>query len=153
MLYLIEITLISGFACYLAGFILRKFVSRYQDFQYRFSLPIIAYCIGSIAALILMTQAMSWFLVDALYQIPLVRQYPGFIIGTLDFAAYALGGYYSTKYVVRLAHKLDLRRNAERDRRTSQETIGKSLTKVGKDLFRTESNNEIHTKEELINGT
>jgi hypothetical protein len=50
-----------------------------------------------------MTQAMSLFLVDALYRLSLVRRYPEFIIGSLNVLAYALGGYYATKYTVRLA--------------------------------------------------
>jgi hypothetical protein len=138
MLRLVALTLILGFACYGVGLYLRIFRPSYRDFRYRLSLPIVAGCVGSIGALLITTQCMSLFLVDALYRLALVRQYPGFIIGTLDFAAYAFGGYYSTKYAVRLAHKLDVRRNAERDYQASRATTSKSLIEVGRDLFRTE---------------
>jgi hypothetical protein len=113
MFYLIIFTLIATFICDAIGFDLRKFVQRYRDFQYRLSLPIIAGCAGSIIALLLMTQAMSLFLVDALYRLSLVRRYPEFIIESLNVVAYALGGYYATKYTAQLAHRLDLSRIAK----------------------------------------
>jgi hypothetical protein len=138
MFYLIVLTVIAGFACYLTGFILRKFVPRYRDFQYRFSLPVIACCLGSIAGLLIMTELMSLFLVDALYRLTLVRQYPEFIIGTINVAAYAVGGYFATKYTVRLARTLDLRRNSKRNYQVPQAATGKSLLEVGRDLFITE---------------
>jgi hypothetical protein len=138
MFYLIVFTLIATFTCYLTGFFLRKFVSRYRDFQYRFSLPVISYCLGSIAGLLIMTQLMSLFLVDALYRLALVRQYPEFIIGIINVAAYAVGGYFATKYTVRFARTLDLRRSAKRDYQVSQAATSKSLVEVGRDLFITE---------------
>jgi amino acid transporter len=147
MFYLIVFTLIASFTCYLAGFILRKFVPRYRDFQYRFSLPIIACCVGSIATLLLMTELMSYFLVEALYHFAFVRQYPEFIVGTIDFAAYVLGGYYATKHTVLLARKLDLRRIAKREYQASQAATGKSLVEVGRDLFRTEESTKTISRE------
>ena len=100
----------AGFVSYLVGFVLRKFVAKYEDFQYRLSLPIIACCLGAIVSLVLMSELMSLFLVDTLYRFELVRQYPNCAIGALNVAAYLLGGYCATKYSVRFAHKLDLRR-------------------------------------------
>jgi hypothetical protein len=138
MFYLIVFTLIASFVGYAVGFALRKFVQRYRDFQYRLSLPIIAYCAGSIIALLLMNQAMSLFLVDALYRLSLVRRYPEFIIGSLNVVAYALGGYCATKYTVRLAHKLDLRRITKRNNENLQTETVNSLSEVGRDLFRVE---------------
>jgi hypothetical protein len=85
-----------------------------------------------------MTQAMSLFLIDALYRLSLVRRYPEFIIGSLNVVAYALGGYYTTKYTVRLAQKLDLRRITKRDNENLQTGTVNSLSEVGRDLFRVE---------------
>jgi hypothetical protein len=138
MFYLIVFTAIASLACYLTGFYLRKFVPRYREFQYRFSLPVIAFCLGSIAGLLIMSELMSLFLVDALYHLALVRQYPEFVIGTLNFAGYALSGYLATKYTVRFARTLDLRRNAKRDYQVAQAATRKSLAAVGRDLFTTE---------------
>jgi hypothetical protein len=135
MLYLIDFTLIASLACYLVGLILRKFVSGYDDFQYRLSLPIIACCVGSIASLLIISQLMSLFLIDALYRFELVRQYPELIIGAINVAVYAAGGYYSTKYTVRLAHKLDMRRIAKRNSHTLQSNGGISLHDVQRQLF------------------
>jgi hypothetical protein len=136
LFYLIVFTLIAGLACYLVGLVLRKFVPTYRDFQYRLSLPIIACCVGSIGALLVMTQSMSLFLVDALYRFAFVRQYSGFSIGGICFVGYGLGGYYSTKYTMRLAHKLDLRRMARRDNRGSQNGRPVSLQEVERELFK-----------------
>jgi hypothetical protein len=63
MFRLTVFTLITGFVSYSVGFVLRKFVAKYEDFQFRLSLPIIACCFGAIAALVLM----SLFLLNALY--------------------------------------------------------------------------------------
>jgi hypothetical protein len=148
LFYLIAFTLIASFVWYLVGLILRRFVPRYRDFQYRLSLPIIACCLGSIVALLLMTQAMSLFLVDALYRFSLVRQYPEFIIGALNVAAYALGGYYATKYTVRLAHKLDLRQSVKRNNQNPQVVTAAALREIGQDLFKAEEQTKkISTKE------
>jgi hypothetical protein len=117
MFRLITFTFVASIICYAAGFALRKFVPRYKDFQYRLSIPIVACCFGAIAALLLTTELMSLFLVDALYHFDIVRRYPAFIIGALDVAAYALGGYYATKYSVRFAHKLDMRRTTKNDQK------------------------------------
>ena len=85
-----------------------------------------------------MTQAMSLFLVDALYRLSLVRRYPEFIIGSPNVVAYALGGYYGTKYTVQLAHKLDLRRIKKRNDENLQTETVNSLSEVGRDLFSVE---------------
>ena len=138
MLWLVVGTIIAGFTCYGVGLFLRIFRPGYSDFRYRLSLPIIACCVGSIVALLLMTELMSYFLLDQLYRVALVRQHPRFVIGTLDFAAYVLGGYYFTKYAVLFAHRLDLRRNAKNNYRALQSPTGKSLSEVGRELFRVE---------------
>jgi hypothetical protein len=150
MFRLIAGTLIAGFACYGIGLFLRIFSPGYANFRYRLSLPIIACCFGSIVALLGMTVLMSYFLIDELYRVALVRQYPSLVIGTFEFAAYVLGGYYSTKYAVPIAHQLDARRNSKKNYQTLQIATAKSLRDVGSDLFRREKslqNSDSQTKE------
>lgn len=136
MFWLMAGTVIAGFACYGVGLFLRIFRPGYSDFRYRLSLPVIACCVGSIAALLLMTEFMNYFLIDQLYRVALVRQYPRFIIGSLEFIAYVFGGYYFTKYAVLFAHRLDSHRNAKRNYRALQPATGRSLSEVGRELFR-----------------
>ena len=138
MFWLVVGTIIAGFACYGVGLLLRVFRPGYSDFRYRLSLPIIACCVGSIAALVLMSKFMDYFLIDQLYRVALVRQHPGFVIGALDFAAYAFGGYYFTKYAVLFAHRLDSRRNAKNNYQVLHSPTGISLSEVGRELFKVE---------------
>jgi hypothetical protein len=135
MLRLIAFTLAIGFVCYLVGLVLRKFVPRYQNFQYRFSLPIIACCFGGIAALLLTAELMSLFLVDCLYRFSLVRQHPALIIGALDVTAYVLGAYYSTKYSADLARSLDLQRATKKARQKARSVQVRPMGEVGRDLL------------------
>jgi len=114
------------------------FRPNYRAFRYRLTLPIVAGCVGSIGALLIMTEMNSIFLVDALYHLALVREHPDFIFVALNVVAYAFGGYYATKYALKLAHTLDDRRNTAMNDRTILASAGKSLSDVGRDLFKKE---------------
>jgi hypothetical protein len=75
-----------------------------------------------------MAELMSLFLVDALYHFALVRRYPIPVIGAVDVAAFALGGYFATKYTIKFARKLDLGRTKEREERVTNPASLKSVS-------------------------